>query len=333
VVRDLDETSVNSYLLGLDTDWNQSIIAKRPVGGFPRRFCGYELEDTVIVKFVPITPASECDGDMLPIGADHEQMVKPSGRGQEPYGWAKSHLLEVDGEVDPRGDATSGRDLALARARQYFADKRYGDALNQLKKVAQDNYEGLILRGRIYLTLGKEQDLPVYYQQAEQVLDEAAKIDPNDGNAWHSLGFARFKLGKFDQARDAFLKAIALGTDMLATRYMLGFAYYKLGDIGHSETEWRNLAMRQTLSASEKYFTARAQLALAYVFSKKRESDAALESIDKFLREASAVGDRSDTLVMLTQLCMDMRSAAEPVSWLRMAAVNKIIVKHGEQQC
>ena len=50
---------------------------------------------------------------------------------------------------------------------------------------------------------------------------------------------------------------------------MLGLSHYATGDLDKAKSEWNGLAKINTLSTSEKYFTAKAHLGLAYVFAKR----------------------------------------------------------------
>lgn len=197
----------------------------------------------------------------------------------------------------------------IERARQFFNEKRYTDSLQELKEVSRSNYAGLVLRSRVYIVQGS-------YGQAEEVLDEATKLKPLDGTAWHNLGYTHSKLGKWELARKDFLQARSLGTDLLATGYMLGLSHYKTGHIGDAENEWRGLAERKDLGGREKDLVAKAHLGLAYIFATRGNATAAIERIKSSMQESLAAGEKEYTEIIRRTICADISNPQEPLSFL-----------------
>lgn len=66
--------------------------------------------------------------------------------------------------------------------------------------------------------------------EAEQVLEEAVRIDPKSASAWSNLGVARRRLGKTKPAADAFLRAYQANSDDTRVMNNLGLSYIDLKD-------------------------------------------------------------------------------------------------------
>lgn len=67
-------------------------------------------------------------------------------------------------------------------------------------------------------------------EAALKSLREATKKEKSDPEAWHYLGLAQTKKGKFKDARKAFERAVALKADHAAARTGLAYALLRLGE-------------------------------------------------------------------------------------------------------
>jgi len=75
------------------------------------------------------------------------------------------------------------------------------------------------------------------YGDAARAMDEVVKAADQDGEAWYIRGVTRFFQEKYAEARDYYLKAVALGYDRASVRDDLANVYLKLND--------RNQALEQ----------------------------------------------------------------------------------------
>jgi tetratricopeptide (TPR) repeat protein len=236
----------------------------------------------------------------------------------------------IEPSENTAGPGTNERQI-IQRAERYADQGRLTDALAELEKTSTDNYDAWMLKGRIYLLAGLENRS--YYEQAEEVFRKATKTRPDDGTAWHQLGLAEFNVGKVREARESFLKAMGLETNLLGTRYMLGLSHYEAGELEKAKSEWKGLAKRKNLSTSEKYFTAKAHLGLAYVFAKEGDSPAAVSSIEKSLLASISTRKKDDTEAIRKTVCADIRDPVEPLSHLDKTTVSRILMKHVGKGC
>jgi lipopolysaccharide biosynthesis regulator YciM len=66
--------------------------------------------------------------------------------------------------------------------------------------------------------------------EAETILETLTSRDPLDDKAWHLLGNARYKQGKFQQAVTAYERRLALSPDSGIAHYSLALALRELGE-------------------------------------------------------------------------------------------------------
>lgn len=134
----------------------------------------------------------------------------------------------------------------------YDRQKKYGQAEEQFKKVlAADplnanafNYLGYMLADR-----GVELDQSVAY------IKKALQIEPQNAAFLDSLGWAYYKMARYDLALPPLEKAAQkLSTDPTVLDH-LGSVYLKLGKTKQAAQEWR-LALRQFPSTTDTDFTA-----------------------------------------------------------------------------
>jgi tetratricopeptide (TPR) repeat protein len=83
---------------------------------------------------------------------------------------------------------------------------------------------------------------------AIEPLQAAVKADPGFEPAWYNLGVAAWKLGRWEEARNAFSKASSLKRDRAESVFMLGAALVRLGRCPEAVKELeRALAMKPDL--------------------------------------------------------------------------------------
>ncbi len=68
------------------------------------------------------------------------------------------------------------------------------------------------------------------YARALSLLQKVVVADPGDADAWNYIGFSHRKLNRFDQALDAYRKALAIKPDHRGANEYLGELYLQTGN-------------------------------------------------------------------------------------------------------
>jgi tetratricopeptide (TPR) repeat protein len=118
----------------------------------------------------------------------------------------------------------------------YERQKKYGPAEEQFKAVlaadplnaAAYNYLGYMLADR-----------GVQLQQSVDDIKKALQLDPNNGAYLDSLGWAYYKMNRYDQARDPLEKAAHLLANDPTVLMHLGHLYMKLGQKTLAVQTWK----------------------------------------------------------------------------------------------
>jgi len=109
-----------------------------------------------------------------------------------------NHIREIIDRESPQLDVMEGTLL--------LAERRYNKALDLFKKAEMEAGELPHLYLRIahgYLQLNK-------LKEAEQAVTKELKNDPEEASAWHTLGMIYFKMMRYEDAVEAYLKTIGL---------------------------------------------------------------------------------------------------------------------------
>jgi tetratricopeptide (TPR) repeat protein len=113
------------------------------------------------------------------------------------------------------------------RSQFLFRKNDFAGALKDCNKALtfdRDNADLLLLRSRIYLAQGKSKE-----PMAMNDLKKVTEMNPKNQQAWDLLAEAKFKAGKWEEAKTAIDKSIALGETAEAV-YMRSKCHYKLGN-------------------------------------------------------------------------------------------------------
>ncbi|MCL5005727.1 MAG: tetratricopeptide repeat protein [Acidobacteria bacterium] len=119
----------------------------------------------------------------------------------------------------------------------YEREKKYDLAEEQFKQVlavdplndAAANYLGYMLADR-----GVRLEESVHY------IEKALQLEPNNGAYLDSLGWAYYKMNRFDQAVVPLQKAVQLISDDPTIREHLGYVYLALGKKAQAQKEWEH---------------------------------------------------------------------------------------------
>ena len=121
------------------------------------------------------------------------------------------------------------------RGSTFERDKRYAEAEEQFKKVlASDPDHASTLNYLGYMLADQNTKL----DEALGYIKRAVDLDPGNGAYLDSLGWAYFRLGKYEQAEDSLLKASQkINTDPTVHDH-LGDLYQKTGRLKQAATNW-----------------------------------------------------------------------------------------------
>lgn len=120
------------------------------------------------------------------------------------------------------------------------AERLYGNAYEEVARAKQD------------LAAGKTKNVEKRFKKALDWSQRAAELDPYYHEAWNLVGYASRKLGRPDEAIEAYLKAIELKFDYAAAREYLGEAWLEKGDVAKARDQLRMLErLKATAEAAE----------------------------------------------------------------------------------
>ncbi|NJX16146.1 tetratricopeptide repeat protein [Tamlana crocina] len=132
-------------------------------------------------------------------------------------------------------------------------------ALENYEKAAQDYSTAIYIepsadafynRGAFYMDIK-------YYQQANDDLNKAIRLNSNHAFAYFYRGASHLMLGKFTDAISDFNKSIAFDANDFDARLGLAIAYYKLKDVENAKTNFKRanniLSIPQDVNTIEHY--------------------------------------------------------------------------------
>jgi len=123
-------------------------------------------------------------------------------------------------------------------------------------------------------------NLPVEIEEGRFEIDKSPKesIDiRRTEQEWFDLGQDRFKEGKFDEARQAFKRAIRMKPSFAEAHYHLGLTYNELGDIKYMQR-----AFKEAVRIRPDYIDAHYSLAILY--RKTGDEKSAIESFRNVIK-------------------------------------------------
>jgi tetratricopeptide (TPR) repeat protein len=143
---------------------------------------------------------------------------------------AEPFLLRAE-KIDP-----ANRTTLLELAALYDGWGRYDEALKRVIVLYDKNREDASLAnfyGYLLAEKGAELD------RAEELLRKALAAEPENGYFLDSLGWIRFKEGRFREALDILLKAADKATDDAVIWEHIGDTYVKLNETSHAREAYR----------------------------------------------------------------------------------------------
>ena len=83
-------------------------------------------------------------------------------------------------------------------------------------------------------------------ERAAAAIEQDLKTDPSNAELWLHLGFSYRKMGKIDQARQAFEKVTALNPHETDSYYMLGLIYESQHNTAAAQKAWKDYLAAET---------------------------------------------------------------------------------------
>jgi tetratricopeptide (TPR) repeat protein len=125
--------------------------------------------------------------------------------------------------------------VAFLRGSTYEREKKYDEAETEFKKVlAADPQSAVTLNYLGYMNA----DRGVRLEESLAYIRQAVSLEPSNGAYLDSLGWAYFRLGKYDQAEESLTKAsLRMGTDPTVQDH-LGDLYQKTGRLKLAAAHW-----------------------------------------------------------------------------------------------
>jgi tetratricopeptide (TPR) repeat protein len=166
----------------------------------------------------------------------------------------------------------------------YELAHRYAEALEAYDRAARVAPRSALAAKRGGLRAARWGELAL----AEPRLEEAVRRDPLDAEAWHALGLVRARLGKWDDARQAYRAGLAAHPEALENRIGLATVALRLEQPEAALKEYESL-----LAARPGFLDAMLGKSWSLILLGRWESAEAV------LREADALG--ADPLVIARQ--------------------------------
>jgi tetratricopeptide (TPR) repeat protein len=125
--------------------------------------------------------------------------------------------------------------LKFQLATIYEKQKDFDRAESVFKEVLKENPKNAVVLNYIGYMLA---DRGVRLQEAVKYVEEALAIDPNNGAYLDSLGWAFFKLNDIGKAEEYLLKAVEIVKNDPVIHDHLGDLYFKTGDLEKARDFW-----------------------------------------------------------------------------------------------
>jgi tetratricopeptide (TPR) repeat protein len=107
------------------------------------------------------------------------------------------------------------------------------DFISDTGRVAEEELAGEFLHmGRLLLKSDR-------FNEARDAFNKAAKQDPGNSKVYNYLGIACGRLNLYDEAVDAYNKAIALDYDYASAHFNLASVYEQMNDEENAQAQWQ----------------------------------------------------------------------------------------------
>jgi len=126
-------------------------------------------------------------------------------------------------------------DMLILQSQAYDQLGRHEESLATLREAqAMEPTNPLVQNNLGYLLLDQDRDL----KEAAALIEASAKASPDNGSVVDSLGWAQFKLGRFDEAETTLRRAVELSPFSHEVRKHLGEVLVKQGKLTEAAEQW-----------------------------------------------------------------------------------------------
>ena len=170
----------------------------------------------------------------------------------------------------------------------HFIKKDYSKARLFLENATKKGFDTAPLQihlGKAYYQLGLS-------KRAEQCFRRVLKIYPKEGSIYFLLGIVLKNMNRYDEAKDAFLKAIQFGSDQKEEHLGLAEIYTRKGDLENAIKEYKHIIKIDPNSFVAHYF-----LGLIYEIQGNES-----QAIQELILANKINPDDEDTRLKLTRL-------------------------------
>ena len=138
------------------------------------------------------------------------------------------------------------------RARLLFNQKQYLLAISEFNQILQlPEFSKFIRELDIHVALAELYNLTHQWQKEVEEYKMILSFDPENIEANHRVGITLYKQGRFRDARDSLMKAVAKSPNLFDCFLPLGIACYNLGEYTNSEEFLLKAAERPQQSGIE----------------------------------------------------------------------------------
>lgn len=189
--------------------------------------------------------------------------------------------------------------LALAVAFSYYGYQyfSYQQKLNLAAKTAQEAYR--------YFTEG-------YFEDAIYALEKANKLNPNVAKNYFLIGKSYAFLGKLDEAKDNFYRAIELKPDYLEAHYQLALVLLEKKIFSEAMDE-----LNKVLDLNPNFYVAR--LVLANILAQQGQLESALKHYNILADKPLRPQDQAEVHLALARLFIKQETRAQAQHLLQKA--------------
>ena len=162
------------------------------------------------------------------------------------------------------------------RARLLFNQKQYLLAISEFNQILQlPEFSKFIRELDIHVALAELYNLTHQWQKEVEEYKMILSFDPENIEANHRVGITLYKQGRFRDARDSLMKAVAKSPNLFDCFLPLGIACYNLGEYTNSEEFLLKAAERpQQTGIEEGYYF------LGLIYKGKKDYDTAVRMFE-----------------------------------------------------
>src|SRR5499426_3698707 len=290
--------SIGSWLAGWLVEWRRDLEQRfvfNPAGGVPPE-ARARVEREVNALRLRLESELSCGARRL---RRMKQEIEARGRMLQPaVAQARRELAQAEQDLAVAGKHGSTAPILAALIMSFIiglAIKPNFPPLHTRRPIpvdraAPDDWESAEKASRLY-TEGEQHSLEQRFEKAVMEFQAAVRIDPKRGDAYEKLGYALYRLKRYEESLEASEKAIGLSS-AFGPYYNSGLAYMELGRWDRAKMAFESAVTNIRYSWEDRY-----TLAYYYLGRSKARLGEATQSIE--LLEAILKGDPGLTVKRL----------------------------------